>query len=570
MIGHWDRNLRNSFGNLAYAQWFDIAPDALPGMHLRDVIGAERYRINLPYIEAALAGEEQRFEVSAFTAEGGLSWNALVQYIPDSSAGQVQGVYIVVSDISAVKETEAALRKSEHLLRESQEGARIGSYSSSINDGTFEATPVLDDIFGITKDYPHTTEGWVKFMHPDSMQALTDALQDSIRDRTPFDSEYKIIRPSDGAERWMHGLGKITYDSQGNAQNLIGTVQDITELKRIQEELIDSERSYRTLTDGAPASLLVHDGKQIVYVNTAAIRMLGASSATELLGTEMFRLVHPAFRSASRRGARLSISQADSLTMSEYKILKLDGSTAVVEVQSAAVMFDGKPAVQLIMNDVTELRHFAKRQLDAIENERKSISREVHDQVGQAFTAVKLLVQSLPQGVLPKELGLAITEALEMGIAATRKITAELRPRLLDDLGLAAALKHLADQMLGVLQLNVEIDVGDEQVLDASRRLGLFRIAQETLTNVVKHAAAKHVTMSGRRGTNRYVFRMEDDGQGFKRRNTRSDAMGLISMQERAQAMGGHCIIESNLNRGTLVEVVLPLNGDHDHEHTAA
>ena len=280
MIGYWDRKLRNRFGNLAYAQWFGIDPDAMVGMHLRDVIGEERYRVNLPYVEAALRGEEQRFERPAHTADGTLLWHGLVQYVPDVVAGQVQGVYIIVSDISAVKAAEAEMRKNEHLLRESQAAARIGSYINTIKTGTFEATPVLDEIFGITKDYPHTNEGWVKFMHPDYMQPMTDALLDSIRNRQPFDSEYKIIRPSDGVERWMHGLGKVTYDDQGNPISLIGTVQDITERKLALEQ-IQSLAFFDPLT-GLPNRRLLMDRLHQALAASLRHRQRGALMLIDL------------------------------------------------------------------------------------------------------------------------------------------------------------------------------------------------------------------------------------------------------------------------------------------------
>ncbi len=280
MIGYWDRNLRNRFGNLAYAQWFGFQPEAMPGMHLRDFIGEERYRINLPYVEAALKGEEQRFEVPAYTADGSLSWYGLVQYIPDIIAGQVQGVYIIVSDISAVKETEAAMRKNENLLRESQGAARIGSYINNISAGTFEATPVLEEIFGITKDYPHTNEGWVRFMHPDYRQAMADALLDSIRDRKPFDADYKIIRPSDGAERWMHGLGKISYDEQGHPVSLIGTVQDITD-RKLTEQRIENLAYFDPLT-GLPNRRLLQDRLQHALLSSVRQKHLGALLLVDL------------------------------------------------------------------------------------------------------------------------------------------------------------------------------------------------------------------------------------------------------------------------------------------------
>jgi diguanylate cyclase (GGDEF)-like protein/PAS domain S-box-containing protein len=247
---------------------------------MRDVIGEERYRVNLPYVEAALRGEEQRFERPAHTADGTLLWHGLVQYVPDVVAGQVQGVYIIVSDISAVKAAEAEMRKNEHLLRESQAAARIGSYINTIKTGTFEATPVLDEIFGITKDYPHTNEGWVKFMHPDYMQPMTDALLDSIRNRQPFDSEYKIIRPSDGVERWMHGLGKVTYDDQGNPISLIGTVQDITERKLALEQ-IQSLAFFDPLT-GLPNRRLLMDRLHQALAASLRHRQRGALMLIDL------------------------------------------------------------------------------------------------------------------------------------------------------------------------------------------------------------------------------------------------------------------------------------------------
>lgn len=142
-------------------------------------------------------------------------------------------LFAIVSDVTEHYRAQQVLEKNEQLLRESQKAARIGSYINNLEPGTFEGTSTLDDIFGITKDYPHTNEGWANFMHSDSRRAMQEAFLDSINNGKPFDAEYKIIRPSDGAERWMHGLGQITYDEKGNAISLIGTVQDITELKQL-------------------------------------------------------------------------------------------------------------------------------------------------------------------------------------------------------------------------------------------------------------------------------------------------------------------------------------------------
>lgn len=407
-----------------------------------------------------------------------------------------------------------------------------------------------------------------RFIQPQDQDAFNLLLRRITQTHEPQECDVRLVLPG-GADTWVHLQAVLARDKDGGWHVRLA-LSDITELARAQRELFDSELRYRTLIEVAPSPLLVHDGKQIVYVNPAAIKMFGAGTAADLLGTEMLILVRPDFREISRLQMEVSDLQRDTLPMFDHKLIKLDGSTLTVEMQSTAIMYDGAPAFQVAMTDVTERRDFSKRQLDAIEDERKRISREVHDQVGQVFTALKLSLELLPRGALPTEQGIAIMQALEMGIAATRKITAELRPRLLDDLGLTAALKHLCDQMLGVVNLDFSINVDAQESLDPNQSLSLFRIAQEALTNVLKHSAAKHVSVSGRRGTDRYIFCVKDNGQGFTSRNTRADAMGLVSMQERALIMGGSCTVESSLKHGTLVEVVLPLHGTRDHEPAAA
>ncbi len=303
MIGYWDRNLRNRFGNLAYARWVGLDPVAMPGMHLRDVIGEERYRVNLPYVEAALSGEEQRFERPVRTADGTLLWHGLVQYIPDFIDGQVQGVYIIVSDISDVKESEAAMRKSENLLRESQTAARIGSYINTLATGAIECTPVMDEIFGMAPDYPHTNQGWMKLIHPDYRQAMQDSCADSINNKKPLDLEFKIVRPSDGAERWMHGLAKIAEDEKGNTTSLIGTVQDITERKVAEE----AQRIASTAFESQQGTFITDANKVILRVNKAFTNVTGYS-LQEAVGQT------PALLKSGRQNAAFYAAMWDSIS----------------------------------------------------------------------------------------------------------------------------------------------------------------------------------------------------------------------------------------------------------------
>jgi len=213
---------------------------------------------------------------------------------------------------------------------------------------------------------------------------------------------------------------------------------------------------------------------------------------------------------------------------------------------------------------------FAAAQEARIEQERRRLAREVHDQFGQVFTAIKMIVQSIPRGALPPEQQEALGHALELGIAGARKIAGELRPPLLDDFGLAAALGHLARETLAPVGLAFEADVRDDDRLGPAQALALFRIAQESVTNVLRHANARRVRFTGHRDGGRYVFAVEDDGQGFEPTQVRKDAMGIASMSERATLFGGAVRLTAADGRGTRVEVTLPLGEVRDDERPTA
>jgi signal transduction histidine kinase len=206
-----------------------------------------------------------------------------------------------------------------------------------------------------------------------------------------------------------------------------------------------------------------------------------------------------------------------------------------------------------------QLSRFAAEQERAIEAERRRLSREVHDQIGQVFTALKLILASLPRTDFPPGQAEALDRALEMGIASTRRVTAVLRPPLLDDLGLGAALRHFAEDLGRAAGLAVTVDIADDEGLDEVARLGLFRIAQEAVTNVLRHAAAAKLEISGRRDGDAYLFCIADDGRGYDPATVRPGAIGIVGMRERAALLGAQCAIAAAPGDGVAITLRLPL-----------
>jgi protein-histidine pros-kinase len=215
----------------------------------------------------------------------------------------------------------------------------------------------------------------------------------------------------------------------------------------------------------------------------------------------------------------------------------------------------------------SELARFAADLDRHIEAERGRLAREVHDQLGQVFTSLKLgLGRSLTDAQAAAKQSARNLQLLDQGIATARRIAAELRPPLLDDFGLAAALAQHARQFSDTSGLSCEVQIEHADRLTRQQALQLFRITQEALTNVARHAQAQHVWIEGNSIGDHYLLAIEDDGRGLVRspEGPRSvpavaGSMGLLNMRERAALAGGRLGLEQGRNGGLRIEVRLPL-----------
>lgn len=200
-------------------------------------------------------------------------------------------------DITERKQADEKIKESEYMLTESQKVAHIGSYANDVLQGTWVCSTELERIFGVDETYSHSLEGWLNIVHPDWRAKLSDYVSKVYSEKTFFDLEYKIIRNSDGEERWVHGLGKLEFDKNGNTAWMNGTIQDITERKLKEEETI-YRSSHDVLTGlynrrqleevlvlvedsgDVPVSIIVGDVNSLKLINDA----YGHSSGDVVLG----------------------------------------------------------------------------------------------------------------------------------------------------------------------------------------------------------------------------------------------------------------------------------------------
>jgi signal transduction histidine kinase len=197
------------------------------------------------------------------------------------------------------------------------------------------------------------------------------------------------------------------------------------------------------------------------------------------------------------------------------------------------------------------------------ELERRRLARELHDETGQALTSILLGLKGLEESVRDNEARVAVAGLRDLVVATlqdVRRLAVELRPKVLDDFGLVPALERLTESFAAQtgIEVRFESGLGDAR-LAAEVETALYRIVQESLTNVVKHARARHVSILLTRKNGAVKAVVEDDGQGFNPAEDTLDGFGLVGMRERLALLGGRLEVESSSETGTTVAAEVPI-----------
>lgn len=389
---------------------------------------------------------------------------------------------------------------------------------------------------------------------------------------------------------------------------VVATALLIRKLRR-EEVLTQALRAAgdrsRQMIDSAMDAIISIDASQaIIMVNNAAECMFGIRAA-DTLGCPFSSLISAPLRDAqSERIAGYLDSHPSSATIAHMELtgLRADGVEFPVEATFSPMRIEEQPQLTIALRDITERRRredevrlmneelrFLSSSLQSVrDQERIHLSRELHDELGQQLTGLKLdlswLTSSLKAGRAPKLGRLdAMRAALDDAIATVRRIATELRPPVLDDLAFGDAVAWHAAEFTRRSGIEVTLNLAaDAQVSDAGMATTLFRIVQESLTNVARHAGATRVDISLHTDGDWLVLRVRDNGNGFESAGA-GKGIGLLSMRERAAALAGHFRVVSEWGEGSAIEVRVPKEphtlrrkgadeaiGDHDRRRSLA
>jgi PAS domain S-box-containing protein len=494
------------------------------------------------------------------------------------------GVYKL--DLSRRQRTEEALKQAETKQALIKQALSVASYSA-LASGNFGALWVSDNI-DIVTGFPSTAflqdpDFWVLRLHPGDRERVLRTFQ-RISETGTLSTEYRW-RVADGTYRWFLDNAVLQKNPDGSAREVLGILIDITAQKEIEDKLRQSNDRLTALIHSSPIGIVILDAEGLCQLWNPGAEYIFGWCEDEVLGRPL-PTVAPE-RSDEHRHLRERVMRDEAFMDLEVVRCRKDGTSVCISLSTAPLRDSSGTicGVLGLMADMTQrkqvelelshsrdqLRALAKRLESVREEESSRIAREIHDELGQAMTSLKLDLSwvarrlSIPEtadsrGRLLERIQ-GTMQQLEVTIQTVRAIATTLRPSVLDELGLAAALDWQTrdfEKRTGIrCELSmplVPIPIGPDQAT------AIFRIYQEILTNVVRHAQASNIRIHLDITPGWLLFEVCDNGRGIPDSTlANQNSLGLLGMRERAAQWGGDVSIVGGEGMGTTVKVRLPL-----------
>jgi PAS domain S-box-containing protein len=567
-----DKNLRYTYWNKASEELtgipaknaigkslFKIFPDTpqtrAVGKKYREVLKTQKTKTFMN--EYHLKGKRFFFDITVYPSRDGLSFFA--------------------RDITKQKKMELAFWESEERYRSLFNGVPVGLYRTTPNGKILDANTALMEIMG----YPNretilqadTIESYVNLKDREFFQAIVEK-QGAIYG---FETQ---LYGYDGTPVWVEINARVVKNADGNILYYEGSMTDITGRKQAQEALIESGNRFRELFNNMSSGVAVYEpindgsdfivkdynkaGELISKVNKEHI--VGRSALEVFPGIKqfgLFEVLQRVWKTGESEHHPVSLYQDDYLThWAENYVYKLPSGEIVAVFDDVTERVQAEEELRCSQE---QLRSLADHLQTVRENERTSIAREIHDELGQALTGLKMDLSWMAKKIPEDQKSLldkvhSMSELTGTTLRTVQRISTELRPGLLDDLGLVAAAEWQIEEFQNRTGIRSKLTVDPEDItLDDRRSTALFRILQETLTNVARHTQATRVHVSLKEKGKHLKLRVRDNGKGItKEQISDPKSFGLIGIRERAKSCGGEVKISCRPGKGTTVVVRIP------------
>jgi PAS domain S-box-containing protein len=555
------------------------------GFSEKDVIGKtlydfisedskEEYRLN--FNKCIQTKQTQRFIYSAFGNE--MAFRYYETYlVPLIEKKKIVSIMAIAMDITDRKQGEDALHLEKDNFRHSLDDSPLGVRIATIEGNTIYANKTLLDYYGYASLNELQKTPLKNRYTPESyIQAQNRKRHRKHNDFSISDYEVSIVRKN-GKIRHLRVFRKeVLWDGVRQFQVIYN---DITENKLAEDALRESEARFRSLFENSiiGISTASTDGR-LLQANPAYARMYGFKSP-EIMLAEVTNVGKLYAKPEDRKEIIQILSRNGFMEAKEVEVVRRDGSRFFVLVSACEIRdAEGK----LLYNQATHIDLTERRKMEAElqnskelleklnhrlneirENERAAISREIHDEVGQSMTALKLDLNRMYKYVNSDADAVKQLDGMVVLVSDTikevQRISSDLRPGILDDLGLAAAIEWYSEEFEKRTGIGCRISLDDSIQGDPQKDLVFFRVLQEALTNVIRHSDASSVSIKLYKSESGITMSIHDNGKGMLPEIAESvKSLGLIGMRERVRQLGGKIDISSKKGQGTKLTILIP------------
>lgn len=575
---------RFAYLNPVFAQIFGYSPEDLTdGMNLLDLVHPDSRDLVRQKLEERYAGKpSERYVVKVWHRDGRVLYcevlGRLVSYL---NRPAILGSLI---DVTQQREAEEALRESEQRYRLLVETMNDGLGISDADKNITYVNTRMCELIGYTSE-ELVGRPLNDFLTQAGQQTLAEQF---TRRRNGVHTPYELVwTRKDGSELHTIISPRPMFDRHGNFTGSFAVITDISARREAEAASQRREQYFRLLTENVSDVIgLLNSEGLIRYLNPTVADLLGYTPA-ELMGKSVFELVHPREGELLRKLFHHLAEQTGEVFTTTAQVQHRDGSWRVWEIKGKNLLHD--PVVSgIVINaqDITErtrleaalklsarrLRALAAHIFAAQETERRRLSLELHDELGQSLTALKLQLRAIvnklrkDQSRLKQECNAMLAYINEV-VEDVRRLAHDLSPSLLDNVGLAAALRHLLDGFRQFYQIRENLQELDDidAFLPPQSQIHLYRIFQEIFTNIEKHAQATEVTIEVSRRLNRLTFAVTDNGTGFDEqaaleKSYENPGLGLSAINERVRMLGGSLELFGRPELGARIVFTVPLH----------
>jgi PAS domain S-box-containing protein len=598
IVNTYDRNLRMTFAGGADARkLLGAAPESLVGKQLREIAAKETWEVSEPHMLAAFEGNIANFETSFNNLIFRVTAAPLVE-----ADGTIDEILLVAQNVTEQRQMEMALLRGEHEQREiarqlelertrlveAQEVAGVGSWECDLTNLDLSWSDQTYRMFETDRaSYQPRYSTFLDWVHPDDRARVDSTFRGTFHSNKPGMVDHRIVMP-DGRVKFVEERWQAFQDAKGQPVRAIGTCLDITGRVLAEDEIHSARQRLDYHVDNSPLAAIEFDSMARVQRWSRQAEEVFGWRHEDVVGKSPseWPFIYPDDLASVNKVMDSLVNGREMRNFSTNRNFTKDGRVVYCEWYNSAMFGrDGRViSVLSLGHDVTD-RILAERELfDSQEKlravsghletlreaERTRMSREIHDELGQMLTAIKMDIRWLEdhldvfgddRRVNPLVDKLVETASLtDETIKTVQRIAADLRPGILDKLGLTTALHFEAGRFEERTGIHCRfLETGDILPIRGEVSTVFFRIFQESLTNVFRHAHANNVEVELRQEGDGYSLDIRDDGKGISVSDlSNTTSLGLLGMQERARLVGGAVSIAQRTSGGTIVKVHIP------------